>query len=71
MLDNGNSSQAVGIFKKVLSLKPGHADAHLGLGESYNDMGKKGEARKHYQKYLELKPDAQDRLEIEAILKNL
>ena len=38
------------------------------FGESLNAAGNKNEARKHYQKYLELSPDAEDRLEIEAIL---
>lgn len=70
-LDKGDNNKAVEIFRKALSMNANHADAHLGLGEALNAAGKKGEAKKHYQKYLELKPDAEDRLEIESILSNL
>ena len=70
-LDKGDNNKAVEIFRKAISIKANHADAHLGLGEALNAAGKKGEAKKHYQKYLELKPDAEDRLEIESILSNL
>lgn len=70
-LDKGEHKKAIEIFRKALSIKSSHPDAHLGLGESLNAAGNKNEAKKHYQKYLELSPDAEDRLEIEAILNNL
>lgn len=70
-LDQGKNDQAVKTFKTVLARSPKNAGAHLGLAESYNLMGKKKSAKKHYQKYLQLKPNAPDRVEIEAILKNL
>ncbi|HNW81299.1 MAG TPA: tetratricopeptide repeat protein [bacterium] len=70
-LDKGDNKKAIEIFRKALSIKSDHPDAHLGLGESFNAAGNKNEAKKHYKKYLELSPDAEDRLEIESILNNL
>lgn len=71
LLDKGNTAQAIATFKKAASIRRSSPDAHLGLGESFNAAGNKNEAVKHYKKYLELKPDAEDRLEIEAILNDL
>ena len=70
-LDQGQNGQAVKTFKSAIARSPKSAGAHLGLAEAYNMMGKKKSAKTHYQKYLQLKPDAPDRVEIEAILKNL
>jgi Flp pilus assembly protein TadD len=38
---------------------------HVGLGMLYAQLGRAGEARAEYRKYLELAPGAPDRLRVE------
>ena len=57
----GKYSEAVQEYKKVLALSPDDADTHYNLGVIYDDCIKnKNKAVYHYEKYLELYPDASD-----------
>ncbi len=49
--------KAVGYFTKAVSLDPKYADAYFNRGYGYELMGKYANARKDYQKALELVPN--------------
>jgi len=55
-----NQRLADEIYQKALSLDPGNAKTYLGLGQLYEETGRKKEALAAYQKYLELQPNALD-----------
>jgi len=58
--------EAINAYEKSLSYNPDNPDAHYNLGLLYANI--KYEPQKaiaHYQKYLELKPNAEDRDEVE------
>jgi len=46
--------KAVEYFKKAIELNPGHINHYLQLGITYEKLGNKEEAKKAYQKVLEL-----------------
>ena len=57
---------AIESYEKSLSINPNNADAHYNLGLLYSDVKNNSEkAAKHYKKYLELKPNAEDRDEVQ------
>jgi tetratricopeptide (TPR) repeat protein len=57
---------AIESYEKSLALNPNNADAHYNLGLLYSDVKNNPEkAAKHYKKYLELKPNAEDRDEVQ------
>ena len=58
--------EAIRAYEKSLDFQPDNADANYNLGLLYNNVkGQPVKAVQYYRKYLELKPDAQDRQEIE------
>ena len=71
---------AIASYKKAIQIKPDYADAHWGLGYTYENMGRNNEAIKKYKDALGYKPnstvvrDLLSKLEKkfyeEAILKN-
>jgi len=71
LIDSEKSNRAIKAFRKALLINPDAADAYIGLGEAYNMLGNKAEAKKNYKKYLKLKPGAPDSAEIRSVLKNL
>lgn len=58
-------------FQEALQLAPDNADIYRGLGELLSKTEKASEAITAYRKYLELRPDAFDRLMITYRLKTL
>jgi tetratricopeptide (TPR) repeat protein len=52
--EKGLYYEAVGAYKRALDLDPAFVDAHLGLGEVYEDKGLYKEAIGEYQKAVEL-----------------
>jgi len=59
--------EAVEAYKKSLEFNPDNPEAHYNLGLLYESVrGDKERASLHYHKYLELKPDADDKDEVEA-----
>jgi tetratricopeptide (TPR) repeat protein len=58
----GKSAEAVTFFGKTLSIKSDYAPAHRNLGIVYETKVKDpAKAVHHYQEYLKLRPNAQDR----------
>jgi len=56
-----NYDMAIDEYESVLSLNPQDADTHYNLAILYDEVRKNSKkAIEHYQKYLELKPDAED-----------
>ena len=53
----GRWDEAIAHYRKLLQLKPGHAEAHTNLGNALITLGKDDEAAACYAKALKLKPD--------------
>jgi Flp pilus assembly protein TadD len=65
-LDRNELDQAARAFRSVLRLDPKHYEALTGLGRCLAEMGMREEARRCFEKALEIKPDyAQARLNLE------
>ncbi|MDQ7006178.1 MAG: tetratricopeptide repeat protein [Acidobacteriota bacterium] len=60
--------RAVAAFSKAIEIKPDYAKAHLMLGDALVGLGKLAEARKHYERFLELAPDDAQAAKVKAIL---
>ncbi|HYH99476.1 tetratricopeptide repeat protein [Hyalangium sp.] len=58
-------TRAIDWYKKAIVAEPNNPDAYYYLGFSYKDRFKKKEAAAAFRKYLELKPKADDKGEIE------
>ncbi|MDD5595510.1 MAG: tetratricopeptide repeat protein [Candidatus Omnitrophica bacterium] len=57
--------EAIDSYEKSLSFDPTNADAHYNLGLLYTSArGNPEKALQHYQEYLKLKPDAEDKDEV-------
>lgn len=61
--------QALGMFRKVLDMDGNFAYAYRGLGASLARKGQMEEASKAYKRYLELMPNAPDKIEITGMIK--
>jgi len=59
----GNDAKAVILLSQVLALDPKRAVAHLNLADVLWGLGKKGEAKAHYARYVELSGERADLLE--------
>ncbi len=70
-LDKSNFKAALSYFNSAIKENPSAADAYFGLGETYNAMGNRTQAKLNYKKFLTFNPKEQDRKEVENILKNL
>jgi beta-barrel assembly-enhancing protease len=60
-----NRKKAEEAYSQAVDLKPENAAAHRGLGFLYEDMGLAGQSSKEFKRYLELSPEASDRLRID------
>jgi predicted alpha/beta superfamily hydrolase len=49
--------EAILLLELCLSLYPGSADAHVGLGEAYESKGDRDQAEQHYRRALEIDPE--------------
>jgi len=63
--------RAVGLLQKAIGLQPGYADAYKRLGRAYWIQQNVDEAKAAFQRYLELKPDADDAETIQDYLDRL
>ena len=71
-LEQEKFTDAEKYFQKVLFVNPNDKAAHLNLGHLYyKGESPNGEALKHFNKYLELSPNSEDRQEIEDLVENL
>jgi predicted Zn finger-like uncharacterized protein len=57
LLDMGNPQEAAPEFEQALRLNPRSGEAIIGLAETYRSQGKKAEAVRYYQRYLETLPE--------------
>lgn len=55
-------ASAEGLYQQALSLNPGHAPAHTGLGRLYRHQGKLNEALSSFKQAIELNPNDLDAL---------
>ncbi|HVR40167.1 MAG TPA: tetratricopeptide repeat protein [Thermoanaerobaculia bacterium] len=60
LLNAGKYEEAEPILKKVISADPSFADAYYQLGIVYMQKGNSAEAKRNFQKYLELAPNGKD-----------
>lgn len=68
----GLYEEAIEAYEKALSFNPQNPEAHYNLGLLYQNFKFDPEqAILHYQKYLELKPKAEDKEEVEASIAKL
>lgn len=68
----GMIEEAILAYEKSLEFDRNNPEAHYNLGLLYEETGYNLEkAIFHYQKYLELKPQAEDRKEVEAWIEKL
>jgi predicted Zn finger-like uncharacterized protein len=58
-------TKAIDWYKKAVVAEPTNAMPHYYLGYAYKDKNKRKDAAAAFRKYLELKPDAEDKGEIE------
>ena len=64
--------EAIGAYEKSLELDQNNADAHYNLGLLYKDAKQDADkAAAHLSKYLELKPDADDKGKVKEWLEKL
>lgn len=59
-MKKGDIDAAIDRFEDAADAKPGYAIPFLYLGEAYEKKGKKKQAVKAYQRYLDLYPHAED-----------
>ena len=59
-MKKGDVDAAIDRFQDATDAKPGYAIPFLYLGEAYEKKGKKKQAVKAYQRYLDLYPHAED-----------
>jgi tetratricopeptide (TPR) repeat protein len=62
---------AVTIYEQLIVMDPLASIAHYNLGICYENLGKYSSAILEYQKYLEVKPYAEDRPEVESWIRRL
>jgi predicted Zn finger-like uncharacterized protein len=56
-LDMGDTRQAETEFKQALKFNPRYGEAIIGLAETYRSQGKKADAIRYYERYLEILPN--------------
>ena len=66
-----NQRLAEEAYKKALTVDPANAKTYLGLGQLYDKSNRTKEALEAYQKYLELAPNALDRLRVQGRIDTL
>ncbi len=57
LLDMNDPRQAEPEFKQALKINPKYGEAIMGLAETYRSQGKKAEAIRYYERYLEILPN--------------
>jgi tetratricopeptide (TPR) repeat protein len=64
--------EAIGAYEKSLKIEDNNVDAHYNVGLLYDNLQQDPEkAIFHFQKYLELKPDADDKDEVKEWINRL
>ncbi len=71
LLNLGKYDEAVNVFTKLLQLRPDLVASYRNLGFAYANSGDHAQALKYLQLYLDYVPQTQDRIQIEAMIKEL
>lgn len=58
-------------YEKIVKIEPGNAEANKQLGLVYKDLGQGALAIEHLKIYLDLNPGANDRNEVESLIRQL
>jgi predicted Zn finger-like uncharacterized protein len=69
--DMGHPLQAEASFQQALNINPRYGDAIIGLAETYKAQGRKQDALKYYQKYVDELPSGPDASVARAAIKKL
>jgi predicted Zn-dependent protease len=69
--DATDVEQAIAAYQRAAACDPSYAEPHRGLGLLYYVSGRKAEARQAFERYLELKPHAEDRQQVREYLLEL
>lgn len=67
----GDEEKAITAYQKALEFEAAPAETHRALGLLFFRAGKKGEARSSLERYLQSRPDAEDREMITSYLRQL
>jgi Tfp pilus assembly protein PilF len=67
----GDAKGALALLQKAKAAKPGYAPTYRVLGRVYKKLGDNGNAKKAFQKYLALSPNASDAETIREEIKKL
>ena len=68
---NGFPDYSVGAFAQALELNPNAAAIEKSLGGTMEKLGRNADAAAHFQRYLELAPDAPDAKEMKKHIASL
>ena len=71
LLDLGKLPQAEGALQRALTLNPRYGVAIMGLAETYRAMGRKEDAIRYYQKYLDDFPNGSEAAVARGAIKKL
>ena len=67
----GDTQRSRDLYLQVLARDPARADAYRGLGLASARLGRRAEATRAFERYLQLRPDAADTARIHAELAKL
>jgi serine/threonine-protein kinase len=68
---HGDSARSRDLYLQVLARDPARADAYRGLGLACARLGRRAEAARAFERYLQMRPDAADAARIRAELAKL
>jgi serine/threonine-protein kinase len=68
---HGDSARSRDLYSQVLARDPARADAYRGLGLACARLGRRAEAARAFERYLQMRPDAADAARIRAELAKL
>jgi beta-barrel assembly-enhancing protease len=69
--DPADVEHAIAAYQKAVEHDPSYAEPQRSLGLLYYTSGKKAEARQAFERYLQLKPNAEDRQQVREYLLEL
>jgi tetratricopeptide (TPR) repeat protein len=67
----GRYQEAAEVFQQGLRANPGYPSIYRNLGYTYLNMGDLPQARRYLMLYLEKSPQAEDRVEVNEVLRSL
>lgn len=70
-LESGDTSGAIRFAERVIAVNPGNPDSYLVKGAVAQQLGKNGEARTAYERYLRLAPRGRYASDVRSILESL